>query len=114
MSDRKFEELQNNIISLPVESRLIYRGVVKNIVSETVNTTLPWYKKMINELYTNFVDANYVSKSRQPLSTYIFERGSKIREPQLNYTQLLQLSQVHWLLRTIFRAIIGEVLNPGW
>uniref|UniRef100_A0A6M3XTN2 Putative portal protein n=1 Tax=viral metagenome TaxID=1070528 RepID=A0A6M3XTN2_9ZZZZ len=114
MNNREFEELQNKIIPIPAEGRLLYRGVVRKIVSENVNTTLPWYKQLVNKLYTDFIDANYVSKSRQPTATYVFERGSKIREPELNYTEILQLSQVHWLLRTIFRAIIGEVINPGY
>ena len=53
-------------------------------------------------------------KSRQEVRQYVFNRGTQIRVPDYNYAKLYDLSNRNWLLRQIFRAIIGEVVNAGW
>jgi hypothetical protein len=53
-------------------------------------------------------------KTRGEVRQFVFNRGQKLRMPDYNYAMLYDLSNKNWLLRQIFRAISGEVLNAGW
>ncbi len=53
-------------------------------------------------------------KTRGEIGQYVLNRGQKLRIPDYNYAMLYDLSNRNWLLRQIFRAIIGEVMNAGW
>lgn len=58
--------------------------------------------------------ARELLKTRGEVRQYVFNAGQKLRIPDYNYPMLYDLSKRNWLLRQIFRAIIGEVMNAGW
>lgn len=66
-----------------------------------------WGIKALNMLYNDTI----INKTRGQIPGYVVNTGYKERLPDIDYNELYKLSKTHWVLRQIFRAIIGEVLN---
>jgi len=84
------------------------------IVPKDALNTLPWYKRIGAKLLTKILGNTLIEKTTPVKPRYIFQTGPQIRKPQYDYVSLFELSRTSWVLRQIFRAIIGEVINPRW
>jgi len=87
------------------------------VVHEKALDGLPWYTRWGSRLLTDILGAHLIVKdTRAPIPSFIStwgESGAKVRQPDYVYPKFMLLSKTHWLLRTIFRAVTGEVLTPG-
>ena len=103
----------------PIDSteNLIDRGIWHGrIIPENAIDRLPFIPRIASKILTNIVEAHLIEKgSRQPVTSFqSTQSGARVREPEYLYPQFILLYKTHWLLRTIARAIIGEVMAPGW
>jgi len=111
------EKLLDRIWPLRSTEDIVTRGMWDGpIVHEKALDRLPWHTRWFSKLLTDRLDAHLIVKdSRQPVPSFISGKtGAEIRHPDYLYPRFMLLSKTHWLLRTIFRAIIGEVLTPRW
>ena len=101
----------------PIQSTddIVSRGMWGGpIIHESALSRLPMLKRLASQILTDIVGGSLIVKeSRAPMYG---EGGEKAveRTPEYLYPKFLDLSKVHWLLRTIFRARIGEALAPKW
>jgi len=55
-----------------------------------------------------------ILKTMPVIPSYVFDTLPKIRVPRYDYVRLMDEAQRSWILRLIFRSIIGEVITPQW
>ena len=86
------------------------------IVHESALNRLPFIPRIASKILTNIFDARLIEKgSRQQVTSFRSSQiGARQRTPEYLYPIFMTLYKTHWLLRTIARAIIGEVMAPGW
>ena len=119
MSDKQktpSEYMLDQIVPLTSTEALITRGMYTGqVVHEDALSQLPFIPRVASRLLTDIFKANLIiEKSRQPVPDFVTgKRGVDIREPQYIYPKFMLLMKTHWLLRTIARALVGEVLAPG-
>lgn len=95
--------------------KLEYNRVVKvddYIAALPIQQRIPLRAKQF--IYGKNNLARELLKTRGEIRQYVFGTGQKLRIPEYNYAMLYDLSNRSWILRQIFRAIIGEVMNAGW
>lgn len=122
MEDKSGVEQLRRKLHGPITSvnDIIYRGMSPApVITDYANDRLSFWQRLINKAYTRWLGAQLiedtsVAKSRQPVTAFTLNPGANPRIPMFDYGELVQIAQNHWLLRTIFRAIIGEVINAGW
>jgi len=117
MSSNGGKKLLDRILPIRNTDDIYSRGMWGGqIVHEDALTRLPTIPRIASILLTDILGARLITKgSRQPVPEFtVRERDATIRHPEYLYPKFMSLSKVHWLLRTIIRASIGEVLTPGW
>lgn len=111
-STEKLIDMKDPILST---NDILYRGTWSGpVISEDMLERAPWHVKWGSRLLMKALGAQFIEKTRQPVPAFLWRKGTEVRVPDYKYSDLMKLSKNHWLLRQIFRAIIGEVLNPRW
>jgi len=114
MADKRKKTILDKAFPIRDTNDILYRGMWGGpVVSDKFVDRLPFRQRLATKILMR-IGARWVEKSRQPVPAFTFDRGVKPRLPPYRYDELIQLSKTHWLLRQIFRAIIGEVINPRW
>jgi len=111
------EKFLDKILPIKTAEDLITRGIWKGpVIHERALQKLPRVARWSSSILTRLLGGHLIIKdTRQPVPAFISkETGAQIRQPEYIYPTFMLLSKTHWLLRTIFRAIIGEVLTPGY
>jgi len=110
------EKILDKILPIRSTDDIVHRGMwSRSIIHETALDKLPTIQRVASRILTDILGAHLIVKeTRQPVPSLISnEIEAKPRNPEYLYPKFMVLSKVHWLLRTIIRAIIGEVLTPG-
>jgi len=115
MSNKQRKTLLDRAWPITSTADIVHRGMWHGpIVQMSALERLPPLKRLASQLLTDILGGELIVKdSRAP----VFGDGKvevAERTPEYLYPKLIQLSKVHWLLNTIFRVRIGEVLTPGW
>lgn len=116
MSKRGGEKLLNRILPILSTDDIVSRGMWGGqIVHQSALEKMPTLPRLASRILTQLVGAHLITKeSRQPVPAFLAQEEARPRTPEYLYPLFMQLSKVHWLLRTIIRASIGEVLTPGY
>jgi len=101
----------------PIQSTedIVNRGMWSGpTVQQSALARLPALKRLASQILTDIIGGSLIIKeSRAP----VFGEGGEEaveRNPEYLYPKFMELSKIHWLLRTVFRARIGEALAPKW
>lgn len=94
---------------------IVTRGMwLGQVIPESAVDRLPTLQRWASKALTGLLEGHLIiEKGRQPVPAFIEDKGAKLRNPDYLYPKFVVLSKTHWLLRTIIRALIGEVLTPG-
>lgn len=116
MSREGGEKLLDRILPIRSIDDLVTRGMWSGqIVHQSALDRLPTIPRIASIVLTQIIGGHLITKeSRQPVPAFLAQEEAKPRTPEYLYPLFVQLSKVHWLLRTIIRASIGEVLTPGY
>jgi hypothetical protein len=109
------EKILDRVWPITSVDDIVGRGMWEGqIVHESALQRMPVLKRVASRLLTDLVGGSLIVKdSRAP----VFAEGGETaveRTPEYLYPKFMQMSKIHWLLRTIMRARVGEVLTPGW
>jgi len=111
------EKLLDRIFPIRTTDDIVHRGLwTGSTVHESALARLPFIPRIASKILTHrIIGGRLITKeTRQPIPDFVSgELEAKARNPAYLYPKFMVLSKVHWLLRTIFRASIGEVLTPG-
>lgn len=114
----KTNELLKDRAMGPITSTddIVTRGMwLGPVIPESAVDRLPALQRWASKALTGILEGHLIiEKGRQPVPDFINEKGAKLRHPDYLYPKFMVLSKTHWLLRTVIRSIIGEVLTPGW
>jgi len=117
MATSSSDKLLDRIIPIKTTGDIVSRGMWHGqTVHASAISRLPTIPRIASRILTDILGGHLIIKeSRQPVPSFTTgERDATIRNPAYLYPKFMLLSKVHWLLRTILRASIGEVLTPGW